>query len=113
MSDILRYEAGQVPARPVTIQVTDEDTGAGYNLIGYSSIVAELIGPKDEFVNIAGLIVDPAEVPSGRVTLRWPTNRSLFDTPGRYYMRLAFYGPGSRDYSETIEIRVSSFGRFN
>jgi len=111
MSQILRYEKGQVPFRPVGIQIVDEDSGENLNLTTYDEITAELVDSNHKKVDTTGLLLSTGFKAEGKVFVYWPVGRSLFTRTGKYYLRLNFAGFGKNDYSDTVEIRVTEFGR--
>lgn len=111
MSRILRYEKNQIPYRPVGITIVEEDSGTAMNLVPYDTIEVELIGSDNERVDTTGLLLNSQNRGSGQVFINWPVDRSLFTKTGKYLMRLKFTGTGKNDFSDTVEIRVSDFGR--
>lgn len=111
MSKILRYEKNQIPFRPVGITIVEEDTGVAMNLVPYDSIEVELIGSDNEKVDTTGLLINTQGRGSGQLFINWPVGRSLFTKRGTYLMRFKFTGTGKNDFSDTVEIRVSDFGR--
>lgn len=110
---ITEYEVGQIPARPLSIQIKDDFDNTA-SLLGYSIYGVELLGSNNEKVDLTGVVVNTESARNGRIVVIWPKDRSLFTKRGEYLLRLVFGdAQGSRDYSTPHTIRVSEFGRLN
>jgi hypothetical protein len=107
---ISQYWLDQIPARPLSIQVKNQD-GINYDLSGYTSINVVMLGSNNEEVDISGSTVDASNKSSGVIIFRWPTTRSLFDDTGDYVLQLELSGTGKKDFTSTHTIRVRELGR--
>jgi hypothetical protein len=107
---ISQYWLDQIPARPLSIQVKDQN-GNNLNLSGYTEISVVMLGSNNEEINITGAVVDTSEKSVGKVIFRWPTDRTLFEYAGDYVLQLKLSGTGKLDYTSTHTIRVRELGR--
>lgn len=107
---ISQYWVGQIPGRPLSIQVKDQ-SGADYNLAGYTTISATLLGSYNEEIDITGSVVNDAGKSIGKIAFFWPTDRSLFDYPGDYVFQLKLEATGKKDFTSTHIIRVRELGK--
>lgn len=107
---ISRYWVGQIPSRPIAIDVRDSG-GNALDLSTYSGFKVILIGSDNEVVDTTGAVLNTAGARNGRFVFRWPTDRSLFDQPGEYLLQLEIDGAnGSKDFTTEHHIRVSRLG---
>lgn len=109
---ISQYWKDQIPARPLSILVKNQD-GTDANLSGYTTINIKMVGSRNEEVSIAGAVVETASKDLGRIILRWPTDRSLFEYIGDYVLQLELLGTGKKDFTSTHTLRVRELGRVN
>ena len=107
---ISQYWIDQIPARPLSIQVKDQN-GEEINLSLYTTIEAVMVGSRNEEIALTGAVLDTSNKASGNIVFRWPTNRSLFDYPGDYVLQLKMSGTGRLDFTTTHTIRVRELGR--
>jgi len=107
---ISQYWVDQIPARPLSIQVKDQD-GINYDLSGYTTIEAVIQGTNNEELDLSGSTVDSSNKASGIIIFRWPTTRTLFDDTGDYVLQLKLTGTGKKDFTSTHTIRVRELGR--
>jgi hypothetical protein len=107
---ISQYWLKQIPARPLSIQVKNQD-GLEYDLSGYTDIKVVLLGSNNETINTTGAVVDTSNANIGKILFRWPTDRSLFDNSGDYVLQLELTGTGKKDFTSTHTIRVRELGR--
>lgn len=107
---ISQYWLKQIPARPLSIQVKNQD-GFDYNLAGYTNINVVLLGSNNEIINTTGAVVDSSNADIGKIIFRWPTDRSLFEFPGDYVLQLELTGTNKKDFTSTHTLRVRELGR--
>jgi len=107
---ISQYWKDQIPARPLSILVKNQD-GTDANLSGYTIINVKMIGTENETINMSGAVLETAAKDLGKIILRWPTDRSLFEYPGDYVLQLELTGTGKKDFTSTHTIRVRELGR--
>lgn len=107
-----QYWTGQIPAKPLAIDVRDSD-GRVVNLAGYTAFNAILIGSSNEEIDLTGYQLNSAGANTGRFIFRWPTDRSLFDEPGEYLLQLELVGPTARDFTTEHNIKVRRLGGKN
>ncbi len=107
---ISQYWIDQIPARPLAIQVKDQD-GTDKNLSAYTSISAILLGTRNEEIDLTGAVVDSNNKALGSIIFRWPTDRSLFEYTGDYVFQLKLSGTGKLDFTTSHPIRVKELGR--
>jgi hypothetical protein len=109
---ISQYWKDQIPARPLSILVKNQD-GTDANLSGYTTINIKMVGSRNEEVSLAGAVIETAGRDLGRIILRWPTDRSLFEYIGDYVLQLELLGTGKKDFTSTHTLRVRELGRVN
>jgi hypothetical protein len=107
---ISQYWVGQIPARPLSIQVKDQD-GNALNLSGYTTITIKLLGSRNETIDTSGAVLDTANSSVGKILFRWPTESSLFNESGDYVLQLELSGTDRLDFTTTHTIRVRELGR--
>jgi hypothetical protein len=107
---ISQYWVGQIPGRPLSIQVKDQ-SGGDYNLSGYTTISAVMLGSYNEELDLTGSSIDATGAANGKIGFFWPTTRSLFDYPGDYVLQLKLEGSNKKDYTSTHIIRVRELGK--
>jgi hypothetical protein len=107
---ISQYWIDQIPARPLSIQVKDEN-GEDINLSLYTTIEAVLLGSNNEEIDLAGSVLDTTAKSVGNIIFRWPTTRSLFEYPGDYVLQIKLTGTGRLDFTTTHTLRVRELGR--
>lgn len=104
---ISQYWVGQIPARPITIDVRDSN-GRAIALAPYTSFRVIVLGSDNESVDLTGSTLTWNT--SGRFVFRWPSDRSIFEEAGDYLLQLEFIGPGSRDFTTEHNIKVRKLG---
>ena len=107
---ISQYWIDQIPARPLSIQVKDQD-GNNVSLFAYTTIEAVLLGSRNEEISLTGAVLNTSAKDLGIIIFQWPTDRSLFDYPGDYVFQLKMSGTGKLDFTTTHTIRVRELGR--
>lgn len=107
---ISQYWIDQIPARPLSIQVKDED-GVDINLSLYTTIEAVLLGSNNEEIDLTGSVLDTTAKSVGNIIFRWPTTRSLFEYPGDYVLQIKLTGTGRLDFTTAHTLRVRELGR--
>jgi hypothetical protein len=109
---ISQYWIDQIPARPLSIQVKDQD-GNNVSLSAYTTIEAVLLGSRNEEISLAGATLNTTAKEFGTIIFEWPTTRTLFEDPGDYVFQLKMSGTGKLDFTTTHTIRVRELGRRN
>lgn len=107
---ISQYWKDQIPARPLSILVKNQD-GTDINLTGYTSIFVKMVGSNNEVINTQGAVINDSNKAAGKVVFEWPTDRSLFLYPGDYLLQLELSGTGVKDFTTTHTIRVKELGK--
>ena len=107
---ISQYWKDQIPARPLVIQVKQQD-GSDMDLSGYTDITVKMVGSLNENVNLSGSVLNTASKSVGKVIFNWPTDRSLFHRTGDYVLQLSLAGSGRLDFTTTHTLRVRELGR--
>jgi len=107
---ISQYWLDQIPARPLSIQVKNQD-GLEYDLSGYTTIKVVLLGSNNEDISTSGATVDTSNANVGKILFRWPTDRSLFEYAGDYVLHVELSGTGKKDFTSTHTLRVRELGR--
>ena len=107
---ISQYWKDQIPARPLSIQVKDQD-GNDINLSGYTSYAVKMLGTLNEEINLNGSQLNTLNADIGKFTFVWPTDRSLFEYAGDHVLQLELTGAGKKDYTTTHTLRVRELGR--
>jgi len=106
---ISQYYLEQIPARPLVIQVKYQD-GSDANLLGYDTISARMVGSNNEDISLTGSQLITTQAAEGKLTFRWPTDRSLFEYVGDYELQIELKGADRRDFTSTHTIRVRELG---
>ena len=109
---ISQYWKGQIPARPLSITVKDQN-GNDMNLSGYSTITAKMVGSNNEELDLTGSTLNSNNKALGKITFIWPTDRSLFDYTGDYVFQLELSGSDRKDFTTTHTLRVRELGGKN
>ena len=107
---ISQYWIDQIPARPLSIQVKNQD-GNDISLSEYTTIEAVMIGSRNEEISLAGSTLNTTAKDLGSIIFEWPSTRSLFEYPGDYVLQLKMSGTGKLDFTTTHTIRVRELGR--
>lgn len=107
---ISQYWVGQIPDRPLSIQVLDGE-GSPLDLSVYDTYTFRMLGSRNEEISLAGHSVVETMLFEGKITFIWPTDRSLFDKTGDYILQLGLSGTGKQDFTTTHTIRVRELGR--
>lgn len=109
---ISQYWIDQIPSKPLSILVKDEN-GENADLGDYTTITAQLLGSRNEEIDLTGAQVVSTNKVLGQIGFVWPTDRSLFDYPGDYVFQLKLSGTGKLDFTTTHTLRVRELGRRN
>jgi hypothetical protein len=109
---ISQYWIGQIPARPLSILVKNQD-GSDFNLSGYTTINVKMLDTDNKEVPLTGSSVDSNAKQFGQIRFIFPTDRSLFVKRGDYILQLELVGSGKLDYTTTHVLRVRELGRAN
>ena len=108
--EISQYWVGQIPAKPLVINVKDEE-GRDYDLTTYTTIEVVILGTDNEVLDLTGSTLDTGGAPGGRVIFVWPTDRSLFEKTGDYVLQLVLSGTGRKDITSVHNIKVRQIGK--
>lgn len=106
---ISQYWVGQIPSRPIAIDVRDS-FGNRVNLSTYTGFKVVMLGSDNEEIDLTGSVLNSGGASEGRLVFRWPTNKSVFSKPGEYVMQLELSGPNSKDYTTVHTIKVRRLG---
>lgn len=109
---ISQYWVGQIPARPIAIDVRDSD-GRQTNLSTYTDFNIILLGSDNEEIDLTGSALTTSQASSGRFVFRWPVGRSVFTKEGEYLLQLELSGPDVRDFTTEHHIKVRRLGGKN
>ena len=107
--EISQYWVGQIPARPLSIDVRDS-SGRAADLSIYTDYNVKMLGSDNEEIDLTGSQLYTGEAGVGHFVFFWPTERSLFTKTGVYVLQLEFVGAGKRDFTTTHNIRVHRLG---
>jgi len=107
---ISQYWKDQIPARPLSILVKNQD-GTDMNLTGYTSISVKMVGSNNEVISTTGAEINDSNKAAGKIIFSWPTDRSLFTYPGDYILQLELAGTGIKDFTTTHTLRVKELGK--
>jgi hypothetical protein len=103
------YWTGQIPQRPMVIDVNGSD-GRPANLAGYTNYEVIVLGSDNEPVDMTGAQLQTAQASSGRLVFRWPSDRSVFTKTGEYLLQLKLTSDTSRDFTSVHHIFVRELG---
>ena len=107
---ISQYWVGQIPSRPMAIDVRDS-IGRPMNLSTYPVFNVILLGSDNEEIDLTGSTLTTTGSELGRFVFRFPQDRSVFDKPGEYLLQMEIIGAnGSRDYTTEHHIKVRRLG---
>jgi hypothetical protein len=109
---ISQYWKDQIPARPLSIQVKNQD-GTDMNLSGYTTVTAKLLGSNNEEISLNGAGINTTNSQIGKIIFTWPTDRSLFEYVGDYVFQLELTGSSAKDFTSTHTFRVRELGGRN
>jgi hypothetical protein len=107
---ISQYWIGQIPNRPLSIQIKDE-VGNDVNLSIYDTFTFKMLGTNNEEIDLSGHSIIQTRLVEGKISFVWPTNRSLFNYPGDYVLQLELGGTNKKDFTSTHTLRVRELGR--
>jgi hypothetical protein len=107
---ISQYWVGQIPDKPLSVQIKDQD-GNDVNLSIYDSFSFKMLGSNNEEINLDGSEIVKTRIVEGKISFIWPTDRSLFKYPGEYVVQIQLSGEGKLDFTNTHTIKVREFGR--
>ena len=106
---ISQYWIGQKPTQPLLIEIKNQD-GELINLTQYTGYGMALLDPDNEGVLTPDFSIVNTAFSSGRVTINFPSQYSVFDKTGEYLLRLEFSKANGVDYTSTHSIQVLEFG---
>lgn len=106
---ISQYWVGQIPARPLSIIVKNEQ-GLDFDLSQYTTVTAKMLGSDNEEISLTGSSLNTANKDLGKIIFFWPTDRSLFTQKGDYVFQLELGGANKKDFTTTHTLRVREFG---
>lgn len=109
---ISQYWTGQIPARPLSITVKDQN-GNDMNLSGYTTITAKMVGSNNEEIDLTGSSLNTGSKSIGKIGFIWPTDKSLFNYAGDYVLQLQLAASDRKDFTTTHTIRVRELGGKN
>jgi|SRR6478735_3045069 len=110
---ISEFWVGEIPSKPLPINVVDSDN-APIQLSNFSTLRVRLLGSDNEEVDVTGIVLNQTGPLTGELTLRWPTDRSLFNKSGEYLLQLELDGAnGTKEFTDAHTIRVRKFGGKN
>ena len=107
---ISQYWVGQIPDKPLSVQIKNQD-GTTADLSVYTTFKFNMLGSHNEDINLSGSSLVQTRLFDGKLSLVWPTDRSLFEEPGDYIVQLEMSGTGKKDFTSTHTIRVRELGR--
>jgi hypothetical protein len=107
---ISQYWKDQIPAKPLSIEIKNQD-GTDMNLLGYDDIEVIIVGSNNELIDLAGSSLNTNGRIIGKLIFFWPTDRSLFNYAGDYVLQVKLSGTGKMDFTTTHNIRVKELGR--
>lgn len=107
---ISQYWTDQIPAQPLAIEIRDS-LGNLLNMSGYTNFTVELLDEYNNEISLAGSSLNTSQISSGRLIFSWPTDRTLFDDPGEYLLRIKLSKNNAVDYTSTHLIMVKEFGK--
>lgn len=107
---ISQYWKDQIPAKPLSIQVKDQ-VGVNYDLSNYTTIEVNMVGSKNEDVDLTGSSISRTNANIGLIKFIWPTSRSLFTRTGDYVLQLKLSGTDKLDFTSTHTMRVRKLGK--
>lgn len=110
--DMSQYWVGQIPKRPLSIEVRDS-FGRELDLTAYSNFSVRLLDDNNTEVDIQGSDLQAGGARQGKFIFVWPTDRSLFNTPGDYLLQLVLSDGTSKDYTTSWNIKVRELGEVN
>lgn len=106
------YWVGQIPAKPLVIDVRGEG-GSLINLSSYDEYNVKMLGSDNEEINLDGSLLSITGAATGEFLFRFPTDRSVFTKSGEYLLQLEFVSAGARDFTTAHTIRVHKLGGKN
>lgn len=106
---ISTYWVGQIPARPIAIDVRDSQ-GRVMNLSAYTDFKVTILGSDNEEVNLTGSSLTTSGASQGRFVFRWPVGRSVFTKTGEYVLQMELGGTGVKDFTTVHTIKVRRLG---
>lgn len=109
---ISQYWVGQIPSRPIAIDVRGSD-GRAINLASYTDFRAILLGSDNEEVDITGAVLNTSRAAAGKFIFRFPEGRSVFEEDGEYLLQLELSGGGYKDFTTEHYIKVRRLGGKN
>jgi|LauGreDrversion4_2_1035121.scaffolds.fasta_scaffold02123_14 hypothetical protein len=107
---ISQYWINQIPARPLVMQVKNEQ-GQDLDLSAYTDISIIMIGSDNEPISLSGSSLNTTLANIGKLTFSWPTDRSLFKRAGEYVLQVQLKASDRLDFTTTHMIRVRELGR--
>lgn len=110
--DMSQYWVGQIPKRPLAINVRDS-FGRELDLTAYDNFRVRLLDDNNVEVDLTGSDLQVGGARTGQFVFVWPTGRSLFQTPGDYLLQLVLSDENSKDYTTSWAIKVRDLGEVN
>jgi len=107
-----QYWVGQMPARPIAIDVRDSQ-GRTMDLSAYNEFKVRVLGSDNEEIDLTGSTLTTSGAAQGRFVFHWPVGRSVFTKPGDYVLQMELDGIGVRDFTTVHTIRVRRLGGIN
>lgn len=107
---ISQYWKEQIPARPLVIQVKNEQ-GQDLDLSAYTDISIILLGSDNEPINISGSVLNTTNKNLGKINFSFPTDRSLFKKAGDYVLQLQLKASDRLDFTSIHTLKVRELGR--
>lgn len=106
---IAEYYVGAKPSEPILADLRDDD-GLPLNMTKYVIVRPILKDRNNDEVDMDGALVGPPNA-AGQFYLNFPSDRSVFETPGEYVLHLELVTlDGYVDYTDALTIRVKEIG---
>lgn len=105
---ISQYWVAERPTDPLLIEVTDQD-GNAIDLSGFT-INIEILDPDNYELSVSDFTVTTSLLNEGKLTIIFPSGRSIFEKTGEYLLRLKLSNSNGIDYSTSYGMKVSEFG---
>lgn len=107
---ISQYWVNQIPAKPLSIQVKNQD-GTDMDLSSYTDIEVRMVGSNNELVDVSDAVLNTSNANIGKLIFFWPKTRSLFQYIGEYQLQVTLKNSTSYDLTTTHTMKVRSLGR--
>lgn len=103
------FWVGEKPGRIIVISVYDE-LGNSLNLTPYTSVTLEMLDTNNNKVDLTGSTTTVTDGIGGKIGFVFPADRSVFNSPGEYLVRLRMENNSTLDYTDAGGITVRKFG---